>query len=89
MTILIWTTYNINQFVIYLNKLFQQKEKPQTRRAHLISYLPLYYHHWVDTSAGGLLVPKGIILPMVSVSAQTWFIRYIFWTVVKAGGLAL
>jgi hypothetical protein len=30
----------------------------------------------VDTSAGGLLVPEGIIRPVVSVSALTWFIRY-------------
>ena len=33
-----------------------------------------YYHHWVDTSAGGLFVPEGIIRPVVSVSALTWFI---------------
>ena len=26
------------------------------------------YYHWVDTSAGGLLVPEDIILPVVSVS---------------------
>ena len=36
-----------------------------------------YYHHWVDTSAGGLLVLEGIIPPVVSVSALTWFIIYI------------
>jgi hypothetical protein len=24
-----------------------------------------YYYNWVDTSAGGLLVPDGIILPVV------------------------
>jgi hypothetical protein len=24
-----------------------------------------YYYHWVYTSAGGLLVPDGIILPVV------------------------
>ena len=29
---------------------------------------------WVDTTAGGLLVPAGIILPEVSVSALTCFI---------------
>ena len=32
--------------------------------------------HWVDTSAGGLLVPEGTISPVVSVSALAWFIRY-------------
>ena len=28
-----------------------------------------YYYHWVDTSAGGLLVPEDIIRPVVNVSA--------------------
>jgi hypothetical protein len=27
-----------------------------------IRYLRFYYYHWVDSSAGGLLVPRGIIL---------------------------
>jgi hypothetical protein len=27
-----------------------------------------YYYHWVDTSVGGLLVPEGIICPVVSVT---------------------
>ena len=31
-----------------------------------------------DISAGGLLIPQGIIRPLVSVSALTWFITYIF-----------
>ena len=30
-----------------------------------------YYYHWVQTSAGGLLVPEGDIRPVVSVSALT------------------
>jgi hypothetical protein len=30
-------------------------------------------------SAGGLLVPEGIIRPVISVSALTWFIRYIYY----------
>jgi hypothetical protein len=34
-----------------------------------------FYYYWDNTSAGGLLVPGGIILPAVSGSAQTWFIR--------------
>jgi hypothetical protein len=25
------------------------------------------YYHWIDTSAGGLLVPDGVIHPAVSV----------------------
>jgi hypothetical protein len=47
-------------------------------RAHQIRYLRLYYYHWVDTSAGGLLVSEGTILPVVSFSVLTCFIRYIF-----------
>ena len=42
-------------------------------------YLRLYYYHWVDTSSGGLLVPEGITRPVVSASALTWFIRYIYY----------
>jgi len=38
-----------------------------------------YYFHWVDSSAGGLLVPDGIIRPVVSASALTLFTRYIFY----------
>ena len=34
--------------------------------------------HWIDTSAGGLLVPEGIIRPVVHVFALTKFIRYIY-----------
>jgi hypothetical protein len=38
------------------------------------------YYHWIDTPAGGLLVHEGIILPVVSVSTLTLFIRYIcYW----------
>jgi hypothetical protein len=43
----------------------------------LIYDLHFYYYHWVDTSAGGLLVSEGIIHLVVSASALTWFIRYI------------
>ena len=32
-----------------------------------------FSHHWVDTSAGGLLVPEGIISSVVSTSVLTWF----------------
>jgi len=31
------------------------------------------------STAGGLLVPEGIIHPVVSASARTWFIRYIYY----------
>jgi hypothetical protein len=36
------------------------------------------YYHWVDSSAGGILVPEGVIRPVVSAAALTWFTRYIF-----------
>ena len=36
-------------------------------------------YDWVNTSAGGVLVPQGIIRPVVSASALTWFIRYIYY----------
>jgi hypothetical protein len=35
--------------------------------------------NWVDTSTGELLVPEGIICPVVSVSALTWFIRFSYY----------
>jgi hypothetical protein len=34
----------------------------------------LYYYHWVDTSAGGLLVPEDITRPVVNASALACFI---------------
>jgi hypothetical protein len=34
----------------------------------MLSALSLYYYHWINTSAGGLLVPEGIIRPVVSAS---------------------
>jgi len=33
---------------------------------------------WVDTSARGLLVHEGIVRPVFSASALTWFIRYMY-----------
>ena len=33
-----------------------------------IIYLRFYYYHWVDITAGGLLVPKGIVYPVVGVT---------------------
>ena len=43
----------------------------ESRRMHVIRYLRCH------TSAGGLSIPEGIItLPVVSVSALTYFIRY-------------
>ena len=36
----------------------------------------MYFYHWVDNIAGGLLVPQEIIRPVVN--ASTWFIRYTY-----------
>jgi hypothetical protein len=41
--------------------------------------LGIMYYNWVDTSDGGLLVPDGIIRPLVSSSALTWFIIYVYY----------
>ena len=38
----------------------------------------LYYYHRVDTSAGGLIVPDGIIRPVISASTLSWFNIYIY-----------
>jgi hypothetical protein len=39
-----------------------------------VVHTKFYNYHWVDGSAGGLFVPEGIIHPVVSASALTWFI---------------
>ena len=49
------------------------------RRAHQIRYLRLNYYHWVDTSACGLLVPKGIICTVVRAFVLTYFLLDIFF----------
>jgi hypothetical protein len=46
---------------------------------HYLNIYVIYYYYWVDTSAGGLQVPEGIIRPVVGASALTWFIRYIYY----------
>ena len=39
-----------------------------------------YYYHWVNTTGVGLLVPEGIIRPIVIASALTWLNRYMcYW----------
>jgi hypothetical protein len=43
-----------------------------------IKYLRSYYYHWDDTSVGGLLVPEGIIISVVNVSALVCIIIYIY-----------
>ena len=59
-----------------------QKEFPETRRALTVPDFDTIwynYYHWIDTSAGGLLIPEGIIRPVVSASALAWFIGYIYY----------
>ena len=53
----------------------------ETRRAHLIWYLRFYYTALSqgNTAADGLLVSEGIIRPVVSASAPTWLVRYIYY----------
>jgi hypothetical protein len=56
----------IRNFNIFLN----------TGKIRIMEYLRLYYYHWVDTSAVGLLVPEDNTRVVVSVLALTWLIRY-------------
>ena len=90
---------HITSLIFLLPKIFQLSDFPIFRLQDLgslmnviIRYLRFYYYHWVDTSAGGLLVPEGIIHPVVTVSVLTWFIRYLcfycyHWIYTSAGGL--
>jgi hypothetical protein len=48
------------------------KAIPETPSAHKIEYLCFSYYHWVDTSAGGLLVPEAIISLVVGDLAMIW-----------------
>ena len=57
---------------------YPMKVIPERRRPHLFRYLRFHYYHQVDSSPGGLLVTECIIRPVASVSALTWFIRYIY-----------
>ena len=36
---------------------------------------PFHYYQWADTFAGGLLVPEGIIRPVMDASVLSWFKR--------------
>ena len=45
--------------------------------ANILSH-PARYYVCIPTSAGGLLVSYGNTRPVVSASALTWFIRYIY-----------
>jgi hypothetical protein len=45
--------------------------------------IKLDIYHWIDTSAGRLLVPEGVIRPVVRDSAMTLFIIYIFYRILR------
>ena len=47
-------------------------------RSELDMYV-LHSYHWVDTSVWGLHVSSSIIRPVVTASALTWFIMYIWF----------
>ena len=44
---------------------FLMKVNHETGGSHYIWHLSCCYYHWFDTSARGLLVPEGIIRPLV------------------------
>ena len=52
-------------FPIYWFWAYLKKVIPETCTKLDICF---YYYNWVDTSAGGLLVPESVIFPVVSVS---------------------
>jgi hypothetical protein len=68
-------------FILHQNIVFKYHfltiDKDSTHS--FIWYLRFYYTRWVDITAGVLLVPEGIIHPVITVSALTWFIRYIYY----------
>jgi hypothetical protein len=74
LTIQIGTCYNIPYVKMEVTEVFYEVDET----AYYVRYLRFYYCHWLDTSAGGPFDPEGIIFPVVSVSALTWFIRYIY-----------
>jgi len=59
--------------------LTEKQQIPFYNKLYRVFCFRFYYYHWVDISAGGLLVPEGIMHPVVSVSALTFFIRYIYY----------
>jgi hypothetical protein len=47
------------------------------------------YYYWANISAGGLLEPKGIILPVASVATQTWLNYLIYLCLISTSLLQL
>ena len=86
----LFRTLSIIVLTIYLNCLAFQRlgheriwwrliQKSASYAVKLVSTL-FYYYHWVDTTAGGLLVPEGIIRPVVGASALTTISKIHFVT---------
>ena len=78
-----WFYYSQTFKIIFLYNLpiLSIPEEGYSRNASCALNLNIcfYYYHWFDASAGGLLVPEGIIRPVVGVSVLKWFIRYIYY----------
>jgi hypothetical protein len=66
LVLLLPNTFKLFGFPIFRFCAYLMKIIPETR-------LRLYYYHWVDISAGGLVIPDGVIHPGVNVSALVWF----------------
>ena len=82
MCICIWTLWLScsQRFLSYLALGVPDEGFSRNGRVRWVWNLRFYYYHWVDTtSAGGWLVLEGSIHPVISVSALTCFIRYIFY----------
>ena len=65
------------------SRAYLMKVNPEKRfmRSKIGIYVTLfYYYHWVDTTAGGLLVPEGIIRPVVGASVLTTISKIHFVT---------
>jgi hypothetical protein len=45
----------------------------------VLPFLLHFYRFWVNITVGGLLIPKGIIRPVVSVSTLRKFNKYIYY----------
>ena len=41
----------------------------------VIRYICIYYNHWIDTSAGGLLAAEGIVQSVVSASELVYLVN--------------
>ena len=52
---------------------YLKKVIPETHCVHLIRFPRFYYYHWVDVSASRLLVPEGIMRPVISTPVLAWF----------------